>query len=170
MFGTPTASPLRTDTVSSARLGSSPNGPHAASLQTWKDPPLSLVLNAGPEGSWVPYAHTFDPGVEREQRSSPATALDRTDPGRNKTCAHMFHHINKADSGRWLQTHSEPKSNWLCSVHEKSRGSWLPVLFPGTQGPIWITYNMGTSLWDVFLDPDPEKIKSLLTMTSCDGL
>jgi hypothetical protein len=28
---------------------------------------------------------------------------------------------------------------------------------------------MGITLWDVSLDSDPEKIKSLLTITSCDG-
>lgn len=117
----------------------------------------------------MPYARTFDPRDEWEQISSPAPALDGTDPGRNKVCAHMFHYINKADLGRWLQTHSEPKSSWLCSVHKKSMGSWLPVLFLGTLGPINITYNMGTTLWDISLDPDPKKIKSFLTMNSCDG-
>lgn len=68
----------------------------------------------------MPYGLTFDPGAEWEQISSPATALDGTDPGRNKTCARMFHYINKADLGRWLQTHSEPKSSWLGLVHKKS--------------------------------------------------
>lgn len=73
---------------------------------------------AGPEGSRVPYAHTLDPGAEWEEKSSPATALDRTDLECNKTCAHMFHYVNKADLGGLLQTHSEPKSSWLYLVHK----------------------------------------------------
>lgn len=118
MLGTPTASPLRTDTVSSVALGYGPNGHHTASSQTWKNPPLLLFLSTGPEGSRVPYAHTLHPGAEWEEKSSPATALDRTDLECNKTCAHMFHYVNKADLGGLLQTHSEPKSSWLYLVHK----------------------------------------------------
>lgn len=55
-----------------------------------KNPPLSLILSVGPEGSGTPSAWVLDLSAEWEPKTNPAIALDITDPECNKNCVHMF--------------------------------------------------------------------------------